>query len=133
MNFNTIRSYLRSATNVKGCTETEVSDLERRYNLMLPTDYREFLLLAGRGADNIWRGSDYTLDELPEIQEAAIELLSDKGLKLPDGSFVFHMHQGYQFLFVNSGGVFYYLEGNEGIEKRYDSFTEFFVATLGVL
>ena len=133
MDFGDRLSAILAGRNAKGCSEAEVSALEREYNVSLPTDYREFLLRAGRGANGLWRGSDYTFDTLPEMQQAAVELLREAGLILPQDSFVFFMHQGYQFFFLNPEGVFFFVEGNKEVERRHDSFREFFEATADVL
>jgi len=124
--------FLRNS-NSRGCDSSEVAKLEKKYAVRLPPDYREFLLRCGNGVDNLWRGSDYRIDMLSDIQEAAEELLSEANLSLPDGAFVFFMHQGYQFFFLTDDGVYFFVEGNAAIEKRYGSFTEFFEETKALL
>jgi hypothetical protein len=126
----TLEHGLRGKGTAIGCSADDISALEHQAGIEFPADYREFLLRAGRGAEDLWRGSDYTLDELPEIQEAAKELLRDANLALPKGSFVFFMHQGYQFFFLNPDDVFFFLEGRKEIEKHHDSFADFFQATV---
>jgi hypothetical protein len=120
-----LQSYL-SNRNPKGATEKEVSELESMYGVRLPPDYREFLLHAGWGADGLWVGSDYWLVRLPSLHDSAVELMADAGLEMPKGAFVFLMHQGYQFFYLLPDGVYYYLEGNEDVEKKAESFAEFF-------
>ena len=53
------------------------------------------------------------------MQEAALELVSENGLPpLPNGSFVFWMHQGYMMAFFKEDDgdnppVYFYSEGND--------------------
>lgn len=113
----------------EGCSEAEVTSLEARFGVSLPEDYREFLRVAGRRADSLWVGSDFTLERLPGMQLAARSLLAETGLDLPDGAFVFYMHQGYVFFFISSDGVFSYQEGDSCYEKQYGCFLDFLEAT----
>ena len=126
---STFADYLRSSlagTISQGCSEAEIAELESACDARFPSDYREFLLCAGRRAGNLWIGSDYRYDELLDNQEAGVELLADAGLELPKGAIVFLMHQGYQFFYLAADGVYYYHEGRQAPVKESDSFAEFF-------
>lgn len=84
-----------------GCTQDEVIELERQLGISLPKAYREFLLSMGYGAGKFLRGSDCFFEHLPYLQKWAIELLEENNFceSLPEDTFVFSMHQGYQFSF----------------------------------
>lgn len=113
--------------HTSGCSIDEIESLVRQGNVELPVSYRQFMLVAGRGVDDFLQGSDFTFDELDDMREAADELLVESGLnRLTSDSFVFAMHQGYQFYFFQNGKVYYYLEGEDHIERRFASFEEFF-------
>lgn len=109
-----------------GCTFEEIDDLERRHGVKLPDDYRQFLEESGRDNPHYCVGSDWTFDLLDDLQIWADKLMTESGVgPLPNGAFVFMMHQGYQFLFFWNGGVYYYMEGEPAPVRRYDSFDDF--------
>jgi|SRR4028118_467072 hypothetical protein len=83
------------------CTEQDVRFLEEKLGLSLPTAYKEFLLWGGHNPGRIWEGSDCCFKDLINLQDSALELLEENNFpgSLPEDSFVFFMHQGYQFMF----------------------------------
>jgi hypothetical protein len=117
--------------NAKGCSADELASLKDRHGYSLPESYIQFMAAAGNGVEDFLRGSDFRYNQVDDMREAADQLLLEGGLKPLDASdFVFSMHQGYQFYFFHNGGVYYFMEGAENIEKRHDSFEEFFDAVL---
>lgn len=111
----------------QGCSAEEIASLVAQSEAVLPESYRQFMEVAGNGVADFLQGSDFTLRELDGVREAANELLEAAGLPtLPSDAFVFTMHQGYQFYFFDKGEVFYFREGAKDVEKRFDSFEEFF-------
>lgn len=113
--------------NAKGCSADELESLRSRYGDSLPESYIRFMAVAGNGVEDYLRGSDFVFGELDDIREAADQLLREAGLRPLDASdLVFSMHQGYQFYFLHNGGVYYFIEGAKHIEKRHDSFEQFF-------
>ncbi len=117
--------------NIKGCSELEIRLLEDRLGIGLPQKYQSFLKLMGHSADRFFLGSDFTYNELEQLQDWAKELLEESAVDLtfPDNAFVFLMHQGYQFYFFylnedNNPKVYGYLEGNSHFDKfeRFDEF-----------
>jgi hypothetical protein len=93
----------------------------------LPPSYVEFMLLAGHGVDGYLVGSDFTLGQLEGARGSAEDLLRESGLPpLPSRAFVFSMHQGYQFYYFLDEAVYYYAESRANVEKRFNSFEEFF-------
>ena len=104
----------------------EIDDLEQRHGVRLPDSYRRFLEVWGRGKTHYFVGSAWAFDSLDSLQQAADELLREGGYgPLPQGAFVFMMHQGYQFYFFWNDEVWYYIEGAPRPERRYASFDEF--------
>lgn len=134
MNIQELERYLNSkGCELHGCTVREVAKIEAFFSVTLPVYYRDFLFSMGKGAGKFMMGSSAFYSEIFDLREGSIELLSDDNFKsLPDNTFVFWMHQGYQFAFfyLNEGDnppVYYYLEGEhyEDFERKEESFTDF--------
>lgn len=104
------------------CTTQEIEHLESFYKASLPEVYKAFLLTMGNGAGPYMLGSDCFYKHLFDLKEAANNLLSENNRSpLPENTFVFWMHQGYQFQFfyLNQGNnppVYYVTEGSEDEE-----------------
>lgn len=111
----------------QGCSSEQIKSLTDQTVGDLPESYLEFMKVAGNGVDGFLQGSDFTIKDLDGVRDAADELLLEAGLnRLPSNAFVFAMHQGYQFYFFQSGVVYYFREGNSCVERRFDSFEDFF-------
>lgn len=91
------------------CTLEEVEDLERWSRHRFPEAYREVLLWMGRGGGGLLGGSDCFYRHLKDRPSFAQELLEEDQFadKIPDNTFIFFMHQGYQFNF------FYFDDGDD--------------------
>jgi hypothetical protein len=121
---------------MRSCSALEIEQLSRlAKNKRLPLQYLELMRRAGNGI-RLFIGSSYTIGEVPELREAAIELLQENNSdeNLADSSFVFFMHQGYQFYYFNlddgdNPPVYFYNEGeNEDRSiKRAESFSNFLI------
>ncbi len=86
--------------DLKGCTVAEIELLEQHHQLKLPNVYRAFLQLVGHDARGYQVGSNYDYPWLLTSKEFANELLArNERPPLPDNTFVFWGHQGYQFCF----------------------------------
>jgi len=119
--------------------QKEINSLELRLSNSLPQAYKEFLLWGGKNAGEIWGGSVYCITEILDIQDVASELLDEKNfpLALPKKSFVFLMHQGYQFMFFETSNgddppVYFYTENQEEkhFQKLYENFSECLIQEL---
>lgn len=89
-------------TKAVGCSLEEIEFLENKYQVKLPYFYKVFLEYFGKDASTYNVGSDFTYKWLIDMQEHADELLEENRLPcLDNNSFVFFMHQGYQFCFFN--------------------------------
>lgn len=117
------------------CSEEQVMALERSLGCSLPLAYKEFLFWMGLGAGPFLRGSRCFYNDLLAIQAGATHMLpiGASSERLPEKSFVFWMHQGYQFLFFrlqdgDDPPVHYYNQGENArriIFNQYDSFSKF--------
>ncbi len=120
---------------IKGCSESEIRLLEERLGVNFPYAYKFFLGMMGHSADHFFLGSDFTYNELEQLQDWAKELLgeSDEYPNFPADAFVFIMHQGYQFFFFylnesDNPTVYGYLEGNSYFDK-FEKFDDFLLTS----
>lgn len=129
-----LRDFLiQKGVELESCTEDEIRKIENRYNVILPKSYKNFLLLMGKDAGVFMKGSSVFYDEVFELRSWASDLIMENDLKpLPDNSFVFWMHQGYQLAFFKIGEgdnpfIYYYSEGKSQIDylKTEYTFIEF--------
>lgn len=139
MNIQELVNYLDSrGCKLRGCSTREISKIEGSFNLKLPLFYKEFLFSMGKNAGRFMEGSSAFYDEIFDLREGSIRLLSDDNFKpLPDNVFVFWMHQGYQFAFFyldqgDNPPVYYYYEGEnyEDFERKENCFTDFLESQL---
>jgi hypothetical protein len=119
------------------CNENMIRDLEQQIDVKLPAAYRAFLLVAGRGFPT-WQGSHHTFDDImglddrrPPLQSWGDSLLKRHGSRLPDGAFVFFIHQGaaLEFFLLDGGdnpAVFEWVDFQlpQPIKQVAPSFTE---------
>jgi len=132
----------RATTGRKFCEDTGlhpysytgILHIHRELNLALPQSYIDFLYDMGHGAGGFLKGSDCFYDDLINIQKWARDLLIENNfpLSLPDKAFVFLMHQGYQFSFMDLAEgydppVYSYCEGQkeQTFIKTADKFGDF--------
>ncbi|WP_435166716.1 SMI1/KNR4 family protein [Paenibacillus glycanilyticus] len=113
-----LESRIAKLHEIKGCSESEIKELEIKINHIFPPDYREFLQIAGHGAGLLFRGTDIYFKNIKELTKEATELLRDneESFTLPEDAFVFCMHQGYEFNYFRfSEGkeppIYQYIEG----------------------
>lgn len=117
-------------SEVNGCSEYDIRQLETDLGIRLPVRYCEFLKLMGYSAGRFFLGTDIFFQHLRSLQGGASRLLRDDGQQpLPEQAFVFGMHQGYQFVFflLNQGDdppVSGYLE-KKGFSEISTSFSEY--------
>lgn len=118
---NILQILYKSGSLLSSCSEKQVNRIERTFNIKLPLVYRSFLLNMGKSAGDFMKGSSCFYNEIFSLKEAAVELLEERNFKsLPEDSYVFWMHQGYQFaFFLLSDGdnprVFFFTE----VENNY--------------
>jgi hypothetical protein len=88
----------RLTLQAEGCSEADISALERAINAPLPSAYREFLLAIGRDWGEFMVGSDRVFEDLSGVNRYARHLVAETGASFPPSAFAFLGHQGYQFL-----------------------------------
>lgn len=117
---------------IKGCTDSDIADLEDALRLELPAAYVEFLRWMGHDAGDLLIGTDYAYAIVPRLRTWAQELLDEDvyTTPLPQDAIVTSMHQGYQFLFIRAAEgddppVYYYREGMQEPDfiKKFASFS----------
>jgi hypothetical protein len=88
----------------KGCTEQQTRELEDKYEIKLPPIFKEYLKKFGINDGGLSHGSEATIFSLMKIRENAEKILNVGGAKykLRNTDFVFFMHRGYAFLFLDT-------------------------------
>ena len=120
-----------SIENIHGCTQKEISIIEDEFSTTLPSEYRDFLSIAGKGAGKLFQGTVMYYPDILGLRQDAEDLLAETNIShvLPKDACVFRMHQGYEFTFFlpqkNDPEVFQYIEGNDFIDNPWKSFSEF--------
>lgn len=144
MNIKELEVYLkRKGCDLKACSEKDVAKIEEFFKIELPAFYKEFLLIMGKSAGQFMRGNSVFYNEIFDLREGSIELLSENDFKeLPENTFVFWMHQGYQFAFFyldqgENPPIYFYYEGRtkddfELVEKSFTDFLEKQLAMSGL-
>lgn len=132
-----IRKGIAKRDDIRGCSEEEVAELEKFFNIHLPSEYRRFLLTMGHSAGKFLVGTDVFYQHLVDLKTWAKDLLIENNVnfQLSEDAFVFSMHQGYTFLYFNlSEGddppVYMYLEGNEHPQRVASSFLGYIAETV---
>jgi hypothetical protein len=114
------------------CDEWEVRDLEQQLRAEFPLAYKAFLLLAGHSFGP-FEGSHHAVDDdLAGLQRAGLRIFRGDGSDLPDGAFVFFVHQGVavRFFLMDDGmdpAVFEYVEHWPPVKQLSARFTDFLV------
>lgn len=118
-------------------SENDITGIEEEIKMTLPKVYRTFLSLMGRGAGDFMKGSSAFYNDFYDFKYGVTEIIQDNKLpKLPEESFVFWMHQGYQFAFflLSEGDdppVYYFTEGRNQLDyQKIESLSEFFLIEL---
>jgi hypothetical protein len=126
-------AYQRQQIDFQGCSEAEIAELERRFDLVFPAAFRAFLEVMGKRHGALFAGSQCSLDEFDEIAQRAEDLLDETvdQVRLPSRSFVFLLRDGFQFCFLPTRGgagdppVFHYTEGDNEPEQIAPAFTAY--------
>jgi SMI1-KNR4 cell-wall len=120
-----------------GCSTSEIDRLERECGLALPAAYRFFLQEMGKNAGTFLRGTEWTFDTLPDLQQVGRRLLRERNSEslMPAPAFVFAAHQRYQFLYFDctegdDPPVYHCMEGAPNVPKVYDQFSQWVLRTV---
>lgn len=124
-------------SKIEGLTQSELNNVEMLCKHPLPKTYKDFLLNMGKSAGSYMKGSSVFYDEIFILKEGAKELLEENNFKeIPENSFVFWMHQGYQMAFFNldegdNPPVYYFCEGENQVDfLKINSLLDFFYTQL---
>lgn len=103
----------------EGYDQATIAAAEERLGVRFPAAYREFLLWNGIEFAP-WNGDDKAVDLVPELQEWALETLTNTRhqLTIPPDALVFKQHGGYEINFfrLSEGDdppVYYYSQTQE--------------------
>jgi len=117
--------------DIVGCTEAEISELEQRVGLTLPTAYRDFLLVMGHRTGTFMVGTDFFYNDLDGLRDALVESLARMRVdfQVPLDAFVFSSHQGYIFHFFRTSEgddppVYGYSEADPRVRLRSQAFSD---------
>lgn len=135
MNF--ISQLKQSGFKLKGLNENQIKKIETHYGISLPIDYKIFLQELGENGDGFMIGSDCFYDRIFELREYAEELLQEdsSNFSLKKEHFVFHVHQGYIFMFIDlnfteNSPVYGYHEGDLTPTIKFKSLSEFYESNI---
>lgn len=127
-----IESGLAHSEEIRGCTETEVEQLQTRLAVRFPKVYRDFLLQMGYSAGRLFIGSDVFYPRTGNLRTWADEMLRESECHLtpPEDAVFFLAHQGYVFFFFRTSEgddppVYRILEGEEKPQKMKDHLSVF--------
>ena len=115
---------------IRGCTDSDITELERRLSVRLPAAMAECLRQMGHACGHLMDGDAFGVNAFDDSREVAQEITTEpkSPWRLPHDVIPFLQHQGYEFLFVytNAGAdppVWLYIE-TEPEPKRWGlSFT----------
>lgn len=131
-----IASFLKSrGETLKPLSLSEIQKVENHFNVLFPSEYKDFLLLMGKSAGRFMEGSSVFIDELYSLQSWGMELCEENGLTAPENAFVFYMHQGYKMAyFINSDDsnpqVYYFEEGMTDFIDNNGTLVDFYLKQL---
>ncbi|WP_227429534.1 MULTISPECIES: SMI1/KNR4 family protein [unclassified Psychrobacter] len=118
--------------NISGCNEKQINDLQKKFNVEFPEDYKNFLREMGTNPGNFMAGTDLTYYELDDIQEGLIDIFKYNKIDIDEKNvFCVMLHQGYvaDFFFKSGNGttMFYITEGEDNYFKTADNFMKLFL------
>ena len=103
-----IENGLGRESDIKGCTESEILELENKYDIVLPLSYKVFLKNFGHGlGGTIMKDCDILYKDvflLTDIVKNEI-LIEEGDPTLPEKAFVYSGRYNEQFLFFNADGL----------------------------
>ena len=139
-----IQSNLATPERVKGCSETEITQIEQAYNeLSLPYSYKVFLRHFGRGVGHLATDLEFVYPNVlsltqyeRDVNKGAQEMAREEGTVfteelLPPNAFIFAMKYRMQsWYFLSEKGVedppiFYDLGEGDAARKVHESIFDF--------
>ncbi|SFD54530.1 SMI1 / KNR4 family (SUKH-1) [Chitinophaga sp. CF118] len=118
-----------------GCTNDEIDQIEKSWNVKLPLCYRELFLIFGKyGAFAFDLGNTFQYEEFHEMQQEAIMIAEDYDLDFMNkekDNFVFScfgLHGKFWFFKLDEGDdppVYEFKSGNDKYIKIKDHFSDY--------
>lgn len=130
---NLIENKLAFPKNIRGCSEIDIRELEKHFDVKLPLIYKDFLRIMGRQAGEYQRGTDIYYNDLFDLRKQFEEILRENNnpFLLKSSIFVFSGHQGIIFHFFDTEEdfidppVYGYLEGETNIKLVYETYSKY--------
>jgi len=130
--FDFITSSLPRLGAIAGCTEEEILQLEKEYDLQLPAAYREYLRLFGKNSGQLLTGYHTTIDQIREniacVEFDLVNTTHNNTFKMEPEMFFFAQWQGTVLYFRCDGNEdppVYLINTFDDIIMYKNSFTAF--------
>lgn len=110
-----VAEQLASPTELVGCDERDIGEVQGLSPFPLPADYVAFLRRMGRRSGMLFQGSTLWFPALAEATEVAYDIAEDPAESLTvQDRFFFGHHQGYKVYFFqrDDPAVYHYYEGH---------------------
>jgi SMI1 / KNR4 family (SUKH-1) len=74
-----VENYLVIESEILGCSEDEISSLERKYNIQLPQSYKEFLRKMGKNSSRLVDRNEFAIeyDDVMRMTEEQRQLIDE--------------------------------------------------------
>jgi SMI1-KNR4 cell-wall len=122
-----VKSSVATSDDLKGCTPKEITAIEKRYGLVLPTSYRRYLELMGHRS-----GKLFTSDHMAVFYSHVIELTDEfatcpytrapASFELPPDAFLIAARLGAAWQFIRCSNIddssVWYFDENDWIIKE---------------
>ncbi|MEM8718334.1 MAG: SMI1/KNR4 family protein [Cyanobacteria bacterium P01_G01_bin.39] len=99
---------IAKAELIRGCSQSEIENLEQEHNVMFPESYKIFLSYFGHGlGGKVMSDIEILYDDISGLtNELRNETLIEEGDPiLPDKAFVFASRLGEQYMFFDASGI----------------------------
>lgn len=117
-------------SEIEGYPEDKISELERKFDVILPTDYKIFLTELGGNAGNLLLGDFFLGYHIEELQSDLRTLFEENNCEYNEKYFCIFMHDGYTadlYSFNESEiAIYQFNDGYNSIKKTHDNFMEYF-------
>jgi hypothetical protein len=129
-----LEEHLNKLGAIDGLSDLEIHNIEKNFNVTLPTSYKQFLKLLGKNSGNLLNSYLMTEDRFQWNRESAIEAsfdeIDDVKVEVLDNYFFIGQWQGYNFFYLdclidNDNPPVYVLTDSPEVYEYKSSFTEF--------
>lgn len=121
------------AAKLVGLSESEITAIQEKHAIALPSAYREFLSLMGRDDGGLF-SNIILFPGLEKYRQQAYDMASQHGFELPLSAYVFQIDDsGFRYFCLDEGDdppVYEYIEGRKLAEKIDDRFSAWLEAVL---